>query len=160
MFLLICTQLKSNCVTTLQICEWPLYAQVEQKSSASCGRTLRQVASRCFSLIIEDSELLWYRFVFFLIINYLKCVCIEKNKYKLPEVCFHLGLHKQIHYMKAHAGTCEWWKNTSSQTLVCLEDMILENPVWYNAQFYPGGHKRVSLLVPNTDGSWQALGLL
>lgn len=91
--------------------------------------------------------------------NYV-CTCIEKNKYKLPEVCFHLGLHKQIHYMKAHAGTCEWWKNTSSQTLVCLEDMILENPVWCNAQFYPGGHKRVSLLVPNTDGSWQALGLL
>lgn len=106
--------------------------------------------------IIEDSELICYRFVFF---NYV-CTCIEKNKYKLPEVCFHLGLHKQIHYMKAHASTCEWWKNTSSQTLVCLEDMILENPVWYKAQFYPGGHKRVSLLVPNTDGSWQALGLL
>lgn len=106
--------------------------------------------------IIEDSELICYRFVFF---NYV-CTCIEKNKYKLPEVCFHLGLHKQIHYMKAHAGTCEWWKNTSSQTLVCLEDMILENPLWYNAQFYPGGHKRVSLLVPNTDGSWQALDLL
>lgn len=101
MFLPICTQLKSNCVTTLQICEWPLYAQVEQKLGASCGRTLRQVASRCFSLIIEDSELIWYRFGFFLIINYLKCVCIEKNKYKLPGVCFHLGLYKQIHYMKA-----------------------------------------------------------
>lgn len=101
------------------------------------------IAIFCFCL--EDSELVRFR-----------CdLKTTRKKYELPGVWFELGYtNKYTTHMKAQMHVndgkillvyCMSWRYNWRLTIFYEK---IKNPVWCNAKVYPGGHKRVSVLVP------------